>query len=156
MVRTLAAVEVTAEKLCHPFAAQAAHIRRERVGTKPESFPPPREPQGPLRNQIRKEPGPLNTTENPQLGSRCHCYPQPHKHSKTGEKTQRSRMIFWTTTLTVTGFRGQRYWRASGEETPGVYRRVVEAPLTILAPRSSSYFLTKLKRVLREQISASR
>lgn len=38
MVRTLASVEVTAERLCHPFAAQAARIHRKREGTKPESF----------------------------------------------------------------------------------------------------------------------
>ena len=38
IVRTLATVEVSAEKLCHPFAAQAARIHRKRVGRKPESF----------------------------------------------------------------------------------------------------------------------
>ena len=37
MVRTLVSVEVTGEQLCHPFAAQAARIRRERVGKAPHS-----------------------------------------------------------------------------------------------------------------------
>jgi transposase len=48
------------------------------------------------------ESGPLDTTKNPQLAARYHRYPQPNKQSKTGEKTQKHRMIFRTTALTVT------------------------------------------------------